>query len=48
MKEWMMEGKGKIMFGFSYVIIICGEFGWIIYICSQIQEVIVRVCIMIA
>ena len=23
----MNEGKGKIMFGFSYVIIICGEFG---------------------
>ena len=29
MKEWMIDGKGKIMFGFSYVIIIYGELGWV-------------------
>jgi len=36
----MIKGKGKVMLGFSYEIIICGEFGWIKCGCWLLVDIV--------
>ena len=40
MKEWMVEGKGKIMFGVSDVVLICGKKGWIKWECWLLVDIV--------